>query len=181
MNSIFVETVSGQSIDLLSPAPNHIHIIDVAHGLALECRWYNQIRELYSVAQHSVMVSMLVPPEHALWGLLHDASEAYIGDVARPLKQSPLLTGYRMIEAGLMRAVSIRFSLNMEVPASVKVADKVALATEFRDLRGDSADVAYGKAGAMPVAQRIVPVSSETARRLFLNRYREITSRGLAL
>ena len=75
------------------------------------------MREFYSVAQHSVIVSERVPPEHALWGLLHDASEAYLCDVARPVKRLPELAGYRDAEAAIMRAVSDRFGLWIGFPA----------------------------------------------------------------
>lgn len=179
MTSIIIETVSHQAIDLIDPNPEHIHILDIAHGLAFECRWYNQIAQFYSVAQHSVMVSRLVPARHQLWGLLHDASEAYIGDCSRPVKESPLMTGYRMIEADLMRAVKLRFGLKGQTPASVKTADRIALATEFRDLRGYGEDRAMTCAGALPMRFHIVPENAETARRKFLDRYREITSREL--
>ena len=176
MSSTTITTVSNQSLDLLAPVPDYIHILDIAHGLALQCRFAGQIQEFYSVAQHSIMVSRLVPPEDALWGLLHDASEAYICDIVTPVKQTPLMTGYRMIEAAIMNAVRIRFRVPGDMPTSVKEADKIALATEFRDLRGYSDDAAQCAVGARAAAQRIDPVDWQTARRLFMDRFREITS-----
>ena len=177
--STLFTTVSGQQVDILNPAPDAIHILDIAHGLALQCRFAGQIPEFYSVAQHSVMVSRLVPREDALWGLLHDASEAYISDLPAPLKATPRLTGYRMVEAGLMNAALKRFGLAgqyCDMPRSVRHADKIALATEFRDLRGYSDDAAQGETGSRPSAERLDPVDWQTARRLFMDRYREITS-----
>jgi 5'-deoxynucleotidase YfbR-like HD superfamily hydrolase len=177
-------TVSGLAIDLLHPAPNAIHIIDIAHGLALQCRFAGQIREFYSVAQHSVLVSQLVPREDALWGLLHDASEAYISDVPAPLKETPFLTGYRMVEAGLMNAVLKQFGMVCQYcdePRSVRLADKVALATEFRDLCGWPTEAAESETGARPCAAHIEPVSWQAARRLFMDRFQEINSWRRAL
>jgi 5'-deoxynucleotidase YfbR-like HD superfamily hydrolase len=171
--------VSGLSIDLVDPAPDAIHILDIAHGLALQCRFAGQIQEFYSVAQHSVMVSRLVPREDALWGLLHDASEAYINDVPSLLKETKLLTGYRMVEARLMNAVLKQFGLAgqyCDVPRSVKQADDVALATEFRDLCGWPPEAAESETGARPSLEHILPVTWQNARRMFMDRYYEITS-----
>jgi 5'-deoxynucleotidase YfbR-like HD superfamily hydrolase len=172
-------TVSGLSIDIVNPTPDAIHTLDIAHGLALQCRFAGQIQEFYSVAQHSVMVSRLVPREDALWGLLHDASEAYISDVPSPLKQTLFLTGYRMVEARLMNAVLKQFGLAgqyCDMPRGVKQADKVALATEFRDLCGWPADAAESETGARPSVHPLEPLDWQRARRLFMDRYREITS-----
>jgi hypothetical protein len=179
MTSTTITTISNQSIDLLAPAPDAIDVLDIAHALALQCRFSGQVQDFYSVAQHSVMVSRLVPDEDALWGLLHDASEAYINDILAPLKRTFEMTGYRMVEARLMDAVLLHFGLAghyCDVPRTVRLADKIALATECRDLRGCSDDAARALAGARPCPTHIEPVSWQEARRLFMDRYREITS-----
>lgn len=172
-----VATVSGELIDLLHPSPDLLHILDIANGLAMLCRFAGQLQEFYSVAQHSVFVSRMVPPEDAMWGLLHDASEAYIADLPGPLKSTPMLTGYRMVETGLINAVAIRFGLPAQRPASVKEADRVALATEFRDLRGCTPEKANALACAWPAAERICPVNPQAARSAFLARFNEISAR----
>ncbi len=87
---------SGHDIDPLNVKPADITIEDIAHGLSMTCRFAGQCRLYYSVAQHSVLVSTLVPESMALWGLLHDASEAYLGDIYGPLKQ--YLPNYLAIE-----------------------------------------------------------------------------------
>lgn len=179
MTSTTITTISNQRIDLLAPAPDAIDIVDIAHGLALQCRFAGHVQDFYSVAQHSVLVSSLVPPEDALWGLLHDASESYISDILAPLKKTFELTGYRMVEARLMNAVLVHFGMAgqyCDTPRTVRDADKIALATEFRDLRGCSDDAARALVGARPSAKHIEPVTWQEARRLFMDRYREITS-----
>jgi 5'-deoxynucleotidase YfbR-like HD superfamily hydrolase len=75
------------------------------------------------VAEHSVHVSELCLPEHALWGLLHDASEAYLIDLPRPLKQLSEFAAYREAERRLQRAVAARFGLPPDQPARVILID----------------------------------------------------------
>src|ERR1017187_10636100 len=76
-----ITTFSGIHFWPLLPNPADIRIEDIAHALSNQCRFAGHAREFYSVAEHSVRVSQLCPPEDALWGLLHDASEAYLTDV----------------------------------------------------------------------------------------------------
>src|ERR1039457_118422 len=85
----FIGTFSGLRFWPLDPNPEKILIDDIAHALAHQCRFGGHASRFYSVAEHSVHVSRLCPPEDALWGLLHDASEAYLVDLPRPLKQLP--------------------------------------------------------------------------------------------
>lgn len=169
-------TASGRRLFVLDPDPEEIIIEDIAHALSQICRFGGMSTDFYSVAQHSVMVSRIVPPTFALLGLLHDASEAFLGDVIRPLKM--LLPEYSRIEQRWEEVILDKFWLRNTENASVEVkaADRIALATERRDLvaphswRWDLDEQGY-----QPLPERIVPLPPIEARRLFLDRCEELT------
>jgi len=166
------QTHSGKMIDLLNPDPYLIDINDIAHALANICRFNGHCREFYSVANHSLLVSLNVPPADALAGLMHDATEAYCGDMIAPLKAA--MPAYKDVEAGLWDAIAWRYRLPDELPASVKRADKVLLATEQRDLAchyicAECKINCLG--GAKPLAGRITPLSITASRSTFLKHF----------
>lgn len=130
-----------------------------------------------SVAQHALLVSLLCPYQDALWGLLHDASEAYVCDLPRPLKHTDALADYRAIEDTVQRAVCLKFGLPIEMPPSVKAADTVLLRTEQRDLM----TMPEGWTPKGPLAwqtQRITPMAPAEAKQRFLWRFEELMRRG---
>lgn len=130
----WIQTHSGRRFNPTNPNPNAIVIQDIAHALSMQCRFSGHCRKFYSVAQHSVLVSYICDSQDALWGLLHDASEAYLVDVPRPLKRSGKFQAYIEFEAQMQDAICRRFGLPFQEPPSVKKADTVLLATEARDL-----------------------------------------------
>lgn len=138
----FIITFSGRRVDLLEPAAAMIEPADIAHSLSMQCRFNGHTRHFYSVAQHCVLVADLVPAEHQLAALLHDATEAYVGDLVRPLKEGMrefyecqnLESLYDAVERKVWIAICARFDLDPILPDCVKHADLVALATEKRDL-----------------------------------------------
>lgn len=132
MNTSTMQTYTGKLIDLSNFNEADVRLADISHALSIINRFTGHSKVPYSVAQHSVMVSRLTLPENALWGLLHDASEAYLGDVATPLKT--LLPGYRELEEHVQRTIGRVFGLKWPMPPDVKEADLRALMAEKRDL-----------------------------------------------
>ncbi|MET3514330.1 hypothetical protein ABIC63_002102 [Pseudacidovorax sp. 1753] len=163
---------SGRYFDLEDPAACDFDIGDIAHALAHICRFTGHCSEFYSVAQHSVMVSVIVPREHALAGLLHDAAEAFIGDVSKPLKM--LLPDYKAVEQRIEAAVFARFGLPPKLPACVKEADVRLLRTEQRDLMDAEGHAWSFTEGVAPLPLKIAPQSPKVARMLFINRFNDL-------
>lgn len=125
----WMQTFTGQQFYPMSPSAEDVDPIDIAHALGLLCRYNGHIDRFYSVAEHCVLMSQAVPEEDALWALLHDATEAYVGDMIRPLKLH--MPDYRAAEDRVMDAIVTRFGLRSnEMPASVKDADSRILLTE---------------------------------------------------
>lgn len=128
----WLQTYTGVAYWPLDPREDEVRIEDIAHALSQLCRYTGHCRRFYSVAEHSVHVSRLVPPEHALTGLLHDATEAYINDLNRPLKYQ--IPQYRQIEDINWRVLATKFGLPAEMPKEVKDADGAMLWAERRQL-----------------------------------------------
>ncbi|WP_312921087.1 phosphohydrolase [Stutzerimonas nitrititolerans] len=128
----WILTRTGRRFDLLAPCPSQVFVLDIAHALAHLCRFNGHTSRHYSVAQHSLFVADIVPPEHRLAALLHDATEAYVGDMVRPLKQ--VMPEYQKIEQRIWLAICERFDIAPELPACVHEADMIALATERAQL-----------------------------------------------
>jgi hypothetical protein len=128
-------TISGRRIDLRRPRPEDICIEDIAHALARQCRFAGHVLEHYSVAQHSMIVSVLCDPVDALWGLLHDAAEAYISDLPYPVKSfRGIAAPYQALETRVQHAICRKFGLPAGMPASVHAADKQLAYAEMYDL-----------------------------------------------
>lgn len=151
---------------------NCYDIDDIAHALSHLCRFTGHTREFYSVAQHSYHVSQIVPTQHALAGLLHDATEAYLGDVSSPLKK--LLPAYQAIERIFEAQILESFGLAPTLPPEVKQADAVMLATERRDLMPAGAMVFTPH--AEPDRRMVIRAwQPGVAKAMFLRRFKELT------
>jgi 5'-deoxynucleotidase YfbR-like HD superfamily hydrolase len=174
----YIATYTGGQIAPLNPDPADINIEDVAHSLANQCRFTGHTRVFYSVAQHSTLVSELCPDKYRLWGLLHDATEAYLSDIARPIKRFSGTFGeiYSEVEDNLMKAVIERFGLEyvLPMPDAVKEADNILLANEIRHLMADSPlyagweDYPEIRTGALSYRSPVV------AKQMFLNMFNEL-------
>lgn len=168
-------TNSGQYFDFEFPERYRFDILDIAKSLSKICRFGGQCFEFYSVAQHSVEVSYIVPEEFAFAGLMHDAAEAFIGDMPRPLKL--MLADYRAVEKRVEAALFEKIGLSLPLPRCVKEADLVMLATEQRDLMPQHDDEWAVLSGVSPRERKIDPLDSTAAYFYFIDRYEDLRRR----
>lgn len=163
--------------DYAEPKPTDIVLDEVAHSLAQQCRYNGCTLVHYSVAEHCVRISRLVEKhgtQAALWGLLHDAAEAYIGDVIRPVRE--LILGFDLIEERILKAVATRFHLDWPAPEEVWIADNMIIHAEVRDLFDDVVPTDRVAPLAVDYAT-IEPWSAQEAKNLFLARFVELDLR----
>ena len=125
---VHIHTYTGIAFDLRDPKPEMVCLEDIVHSLSLMNRFNGAALFPYSVAQHSLHVAELLSPVLRLDGLLHDAAEAYIGDMVSPLKQ--VLPEYKAVEARISAVVAEVFGLIQPEPPEVKGADLAVLAAE---------------------------------------------------
>ena len=175
----FIHTFTGKKFRPLAPELDAIDIRDIAHALAMQSRFGGMTRVFYSVAEHSVRVSLICPAKDALWGLLHDAAEAYLKDLPAPVKYGATMEPYREAEAALMASIAVKFGLPPGEPHSVKRADLILVHTEGRDLFPTGSHVTWlDEAMAQP--RRINPLTWQGAEQWFLERYRQLEKRARA-
>lgn len=170
----WILTARGKHFDYLDPRAEDIDILDIAQALASECRFAGHTRAFYSVAQHAWLTSQIVPAEHALEALLHDAAEAYCKDIPQPLKL--LLADYRDIEARVDGAIRAAFGLPLAMHSTVKRADLILLATERRDLMPADDTPWQILDGIDPLPRKITAMQPARAQAVFLKRYIELTT-----
>lgn len=128
----WMQTASGRAYWPLDPRASEVCIEDIAHSLSMQCRYAGHCQRFYSVAEHSILVSQLVPPEHALHGLLHDAAEAYLVDLPRPVKRH--MPEYAEVEESNWLIIAKHFGIEPEMPATIKDADNAVLLAEQKVL-----------------------------------------------
>lgn len=168
----WLTTFSGQHLDFSNPNLLAFNIADIAQGLSHECRFAGQISDFYSVAQHSVLCSMIVPPQYQREALMHDATEAYMKDIPAPLKR--MLPDYARIERQIDGLIREKYELPREMSAIVKTADLIMLATERRDLEVDADNFCPILEGIQPTDILITPLNPVQARALFMRRWEEL-------
>ena len=167
VQTTYISTYLGNRFWPAEPRIDRIDIEDIAHGLAYQCRFNGQTSAFYSVAQHSIMVASILPPHLHKAALLHDAAEAYLGDIVKPLKH--LLPGFAEIEAGVTRLIAQAFEVDFDTDyVAIKHADMVALATEKRDLMPNSAEAWSYLTGIAPLPALIDPLPPAQAKAAFL-------------
>lgn len=169
-------TLTGLYFDFLDPRPEQIDPRDIAYGLSNCCRFGGQCKPFYSVAEHCVLASNHVPAEDAFTALLHDAAEAYTGDIISPLKQ--LLPDFKIIEARVEAAIARKFGLTLPYPRSVKHIDLRLLRTERRDLMHSSGGDWPSMAGYEYLPMTMTPLSPESAQLAWLRRFNALCPAG---
>lgn len=170
-----IQVASGHLFYFDDSSLDDIRIEDIAHALSNICRFTGHTKSFYSVAQHSVLVSQHVPDEHKLAALLHDAPEAYINDMSRPIKYMRGLEGYRHVEASVWNRISLKFGVPYYAHECIKEADDRMLFTEKRDLLPPLEWDWHCE----PYADEIVPQTPEEAKRKFLVMYYGLIEHGL--
>lgn len=188
----WIQTYTGRAFDLLDPRPEQIDALDIAHALSNLCRFTGHVREFYSVAQHSCLVAEIArdlwdgpqpcPAVVCLAALLHDAAEAYIGDVSTPLKRAlrgeGTVSEYDAIEHRITSAIDLRFGV-LGSPARIRMAanfikraDLIALATEHAQLFTGPPPRSWGIELPQPWPYKITPWAPAVAQVQFLQAFR---------
>lgn len=190
----WIQTYSGGSFDYTAPRPDDVKLIDIAEALSKQCRFAGHTTRFYSVAEHSFKMSCMFDDQHlAQLALLHDAAEAYVVDLPRPLKQylrrlerwaAPVKLLLRMfgvvtyddVERSAAQAIGDRFLLDLvNLPPEIKHADRVLLATEKRDVMapGDR-DAEWIGGLPEPLKDKCDCFAPGDAARLFMERAKEL-------
>lgn len=167
-------TISGRMVSLLSPRPQDVQIDDIAHALSKICRFGGHTPYHMSVAQHSVLVSRLVQPELALLALLHDSTEAYVGDVVSPLKHN--LAAFEEVEQKWAKVIGQALLKDGEaltkLPKEIHDADDVAFHAEWASIFPSRPQLPGAPSRSeLPM---VVPMEAAMAKALFLSRWGDL-------
>lgn len=180
MSSCWIQTFTGLSFDFMELDKDSVNIYDITHALSNICRFTGHCKTFYSVADHSLRVSEILPDEYKLIGLLHDSPEAYINDLSRPLKHISSLGPYNDLEKRIMKTILSKFDLldlleDGDIPQKVKDADMILLATEQRDLMNQSEYNWSDIYDIKPLEKNIYPLSpNSVAETQFLMRFQQL-------
>ena len=174
IKNAWIQTYTGRQVNVFSPKYEDINIIDIAHSLSNQCRFTGHVKKFYSVAEHSYHISTLVSKEFALHGLLHDASEAYLTDIPRPIK--PYLNNYVSIENDLLDIIFDKFGISGKTPKEVKELDRRLCLTEGYYLMPDISDWLSLKDYQPITHMNLKCWTPGEAKQQFLYRYLELTN-----
>lgn len=177
---LYIETASGKRFFIARP---EFDISDISHALAHQCRYTGHTKQFYSVAEHSVLVSRLVEDLQLgdpFEGLMHDAAEAYLADIAAPWKV--LLPDYKILEARVETPLREWAGLPVNLSPGVKRADWLALFIEARQLMPSRAEEWIAPEGikeqALDLHYEIRCFTPHFAKAQFRNRYLDLASRS---
>ena len=168
-----ITTVNGNWCDILKPEEYQYDIEEIATALSNLCRYTGHVNRFYSVAEHSVLVSRIVPDNLALTGLLHDSSEAFLGDVSSPLKK--LLPEYKKIEENVEKAIANHFGIKFPYPPEIKEADKRMYWQERQSIADNGVrDKLWHQDLRATRKVEAKGMAPHMAKRMFMSRYNEI-------
>jgi hypothetical protein len=167
----WMQTMSGRQFWPLDARPDEIDIVDIAHALSNQCRYAGHVSRFYSVAEHCVLIAEWLTDQAGqadfvgLMGLLHDAGEAYLVDLPRPIKHQ--MPAYRDAERRLWGVVAERFRLPSHLPDIVHEADNRILNDERAELMRASEE-AWNLADLRPLGVRVRGLEPRQARGAFI-------------
>lgn len=179
---MWIQTYTGKKFSFIDPQPESIDIIDIAHSLANQCRFTGHTCSFISIAQHSIHVADLCPEKLAGQGFAHDFSESVLGDITRPLKfylAETFGSKFTKFIKKIEQVFALKFGFPYPFDKEIKFFDLVALATEKRDLMSREPEPWIEL--PRPDREEIITVGPESAKGMFLKRYRELKAEGLIL
>jgi len=172
----WIETFTGRQFHFNDPTPDQIDLMDIAHALSLLCRYNGHTKRFYSVAEHSVLISRWLRANGhealALTGLMHDAAEAYIGDMPRPIKVT--LPAFKTMETAIDTAVATKFELFYPFPDIIKECDSRILVDERAQVMNSSPHE-WGTDQLEGLGVAVHGLGPDSARDLFLREFHELT------
>ncbi len=167
----YIRLNSGKKFDYSNLSLDSICIQDIAHSLSLQCRYVGHCEEFYSVAQHSVLVSRLLPQPLKFQGLMHDAAEAYLGDMNTALKA--LCPDYQKLEKAVESLCMAKFGINYPFNREIKNADMRLLTTELRDFMPGE-DYKVIKKEFPPLEEELIPWGSTASHQIFIEEFNRL-------
>jgi len=167
----WMQTYTGKRFFPMDPSVKDVDIVDIAHALAMTCRYGGHTKQFYSVAQHSVLVAGKATPHDALRALMHDAAEAYTGDLIRPIKKDPNMRAFEWVENMIERAICAKFDLPYPLmnPAIKRLDNRILL--DERDQVMAPCEHEWTIPEGEPLGVKIEQWSPEVAREKFLNAF----------
>ena len=181
----YIVTYTGRKFHPLDPTVDEIDIVDIAHALPMLCRFTGHIYEFHSVGEHSIRVmhhfretypdTYGTNKKYLRTALLHDATETYLSDLARPVKWSADMAGYRVAEARLEEVIARKFDLIFPTPKIIKDSDEVLLAWEARDLHpGFCSDWEHHQILDKVPSYKLIPLEIKAVQKLFLEEFSKL-------